>query len=188
MNLKTITAAVAALCLLAASASAQEAPASAWTDPLGRFTLDLASHGFTPLPQGADANVVLEAENAALQRNANEPRVCAVNQQRLPRVVALDQGEANARLYDRTERDLATALRGDVTEYARARMGGISTAAFRLDANGSQYYGRMFFLAHNGGVVQVAVTCGGAAPLSMLDASVMTQTLSTLRFLPEARP
>ena len=33
-----------------------------------------------------------------------------------------------------------------------------------------------------------ASSVGGAAPLSMLETSIMNQTLSTLRFLPEAAP
>ena len=68
------------------------------------------------------------------------------------------------------------------------RIDGVSTISFRLDVGGFQQYWRIFYLAHDGGVIQVSIACGGAAPLSMLETSIMNQTLSTLRFLPEAAP
>jgi hypothetical protein len=189
MNLRTITAAIAALCLLSATATAQEAPAvGPWTDPLGRFTMDFAAHGFTPLPASDDPAEVIVVEHGALQRSANGTRMCDVREQRVPRSVAMDQGQANAHLYSRSERDIAAGLNGQLSEYARSRVDGISVVSFRFDIGSVQQYWRLFFLAHNGGVVQVAIACGGTAPLTMLDLSIMDQTLSTLRFLPEASP
>jgi hypothetical protein len=180
--------ALACVLLLAAPAAAQEPPAAtAWTDPLGRFTVDFAANGFTPAPSGDPADVV-SVENAALQRTANAARMCAVRQTRVPRTPALDQGQANAHLYARSEADIRASLRGQLSDYARNRVDGISILSFRLDAGSIQQYWRLFYLAHNGGVVQVALTCGGTAPLSMLEISIMNQTLNTLRFLPEAQP
>ena len=183
--------AIACVLLLAASApaAAQETPSSAaWTDPLGRFSVDFAAHGFTPLPPTGDPADVLAVENAPLQRSANAVRMCGVREQTVPRLPALDQGQANAHLYARSEAQTRASIRGELSEYARTRIDGVSTISFRLDVGGFQQYWQIFYLAHDGGVIQVSIACGGAAPLSMLETSIMNQTLSTLRFLPEAAP
>jgi hypothetical protein len=187
--LKTITGAVAALCLLATPAFAQDTPVSAWTDPLGRFSMDFAANGFAPLPPVADDPAqVIAVEHGALQRNANAARMCAVRESRVPRMAAMDQGQANAHLYALAERDIAARFDGQLTEYGRTRVDGVSLISFRLDSGQFQQYWRLFYLARDGGVVQAAIACGGVGPLSMLDLSVMNDTLNTLRFLPEARP
>lgn len=184
-----LTGAIAALCMLVgASAAAQDAPAGAWTDPLGRFSVDFAASGFTPLPRSSDPSVVLEVENVALQTRTNSARTCAVQQLRIPRVSAFEQGEANARLYTRTEADLRAELRGQLSEYVRSREAGISMLSFRLDTGTVQQYWRYFFLTYRGSIVQTSVVCGGTAPLGPLEIDIMNQTLSTLRFLPEASP
>jgi hypothetical protein len=187
--MKIIAAILTALCSLACSAAAQAPPASTtWTDPLGRFTIDFAANGFTPLPATGDPADVLAVEHGALQRSANAVRMCGVREQPVPRLPALDQGQANAHLYARSEAQTRASIRGELSEYARTRIDGVSTISFRLDVGGFQQYWRTFYLARDGGVIQVSLACGGAAPLSMLETSIMNQTLSTLRFLPEAAP
>jgi hypothetical protein len=181
--------AIAAFCFLVCGvAAAQEAPAPAtgWTDPAGRFALDFASNGFTPLSDASAPNAGAEFEHGAFQRSASAARLCSVREERVPRIVSTNQGDANARLYARTEQDLGATLRGRVSEFSRARVDGISVLSFRLDTSTAQQYWRLFFLARNGGVYQVAVACGGAAPLTMLEVATMNETLNTLRFLPEA--
>lgn len=185
--MKIIAAILTALCSLACSAAAQAPPAStAWTDPLGRFTVDFAANGFTPLPATGDPADVLAVEHGALQRSANAVRMCGVREQRIPRLQAIDQGQANAGLYARSEAQFRADVGGALSDYARTRIDGVSTLSFRIDRDGFQQYWRMFYLARDGGVVQVSIACGGAAPLSMLETSIMQQTLNTLRFLPEA--
>ena len=181
-----ICATLFALTLLFATPTfAQE---TAWTDPLGRFTIDFAANGFTPLPATGDPADVLAVEHGALQRSANAVRMCGVREQRIPRLQAIDQGQANAHLYARSEAQFRADVGGALSDYARTRIDGVSTLSFRIDRDGFQQYWRMFYLAREGQVVQVSIACGGAAPLSMLETSIMNQTLGTLRFLPEAAP
>lgn len=178
---------LSAWCLLACGAAfAQGAPATAWTDPLNRFSVEFSVQGFSPSGAPSTAPTVLDVEHGALQRSANAARGCSVTEARVPRAVATTQGDANAQLYARNEQEIGASLRGRVSGMSRARVDGVSLLSFRLDTDTRQLYARMFYLAHESRIYQVTITCGGAPPLTMLDVTTMNQTLETLRFLPEA--
>jgi hypothetical protein len=182
-----------ALSMLALGACAQEtvsAPATPvvapWVDPAQRFSLDYADLGWTILPPSYAEGVVVELEHAVFQERELSIRMCSVRQRMLD--VSRSQAELNALLAARTLQEVRGDLRGAITELNVAEVEGIAIQSFRMDASSVQQYWRLFALAHQGQILQVAISCGGRRPLTVDEAANINALLDTLTFLPEASP
>jgi hypothetical protein len=156
-----------------------------WTDPLGRFTIDYESHGWSVPPAeyraGGD-DLVLELQHPEMGRSANNLRLCNVYEAPAPEYDGLTQEQINA---GTSPRPSAT---GEISEQAVEVVDGIPTVGFRAENDTLRMYYRTFLLSVDGKATHAAVACGGQGIISEQEVAEFRAVLNTLHFLPESNP